>query len=63
MKLFCPTCGREVPEEDRDVMRPPDRRLVSQVQCRPCGKVFTICEENEFLKVRINRQKGHPEDS
>jgi endogenous inhibitor of DNA gyrase (YacG/DUF329 family) len=60
--IYCPLCGREIPEEDRDVMRPPDRKLVAQVQCRLCGKVFTICEETEFLKIRIMGKKNHPEN-
>lgn len=62
MMIRCPLCGREIPEEDRDVMRPSDRMLVAQVQCRPCGKVFTICEERELLKVRIIGKKKHPEN-
>jgi uncharacterized Zn finger protein len=59
--MFCPLCGKEIPEEDQDVMKPPDQKLVSQVQCRPCGKVFTICEEKQFIRV-LAKRPNHPED-
>jgi hypothetical protein len=62
MKMFCPLCAAAIPEEDQDVMTSPDAKLISQVQCRPCGKVFTICQETRFMKLRVEGRPIHPED-
>lgn len=62
MKLFCPICGKEVPDEDKEVLTAPDAKLICQVQCRSCDKVFTICEESKFLKVHSEGRPIHPEN-
>lgn len=62
MTIRCPLCGREIPEEDRDIASSPGQDLVAQVLCRPCGKTFTICEEKGFLEVRRRGKSIHPEN-
>lgn len=62
MQLYCPLCRQEIPPEDKDVLESPDGQLVAQARCRSCGKVFTICEERQFLKICGPSQRSHPED-